>query len=211
MTNKLDTPYCTKFSANQGGLEYVYFSRHAGFVVTTQHQNNDMITRVRINTAGCLDSGVGVRSKQEGSVITVELCGKVSGCNRIADTETVIASDNYVNEYPVDIINNQQATPEFATLCNSQRMYRNWYQVDQISAEMMFRIPAGYKVDVSAEVYNGVATITFVQTIMQPLKKVTKWVDLTPNKFEELSCMKARKKECSPNDLITELAKKYNL
>lgn len=229
MEGKVNTPYCTSFSANQGGIDKIYFSRQAGYVVTTQHNGIDeMVTRIRFDTAGCFDNDVAVRSMQDGGVIIVELAGQISKAVAINDEETIIAADDYVNGYPIAV--EKGFTPESAVVCNSNNMYRNWYQTQRVEGEVVFKIPVGYKVDVSAEVLNGVTVVKFIQKILTKPKREAKWTNLTTTRFPSETPTKANQtnnqsfvQKCQENhyntikgdindiDLITQLTKKYNL
>ena len=217
MEGKLLVPYCTTFSANQGGIDKIYYSRQAGYVVTTQHTSTgDMITRVRFDTSGCFDNNVALRSKQCGDVITVELTGPISKSLLLEKDEFIIAADDYVNQYPIEV--GENFNPESVAVYNSRDMYRSWYDVSSIKGNITFKIPSGYKVDVSADVLNGVATVKFVQKIIVKPKQETQWTDLTYTKYPTSTespktvDQKNRKSETDTGvDLITQLVKKYNL
>ena len=217
MEGKLLVPYCTTFSANQGGIDKIYYSRQAGYVVTTQHTNNgEMITRVRFDTAGCFDSNVALRSKQYGDVITVELTGPISKSLLLEQDEFIIAADDYINHYPIEV--GEKFNPESVAVYNSRDMYRSWYDVSSVKGNITFKIPSGYKVDVSADVLNGVAIVKFVQKIVVKSKQETQWTDLTYAKYStntespKTVDQKNRKSETDTGvDLITQLVKKYNL
>ena len=228
MEGKILIPYCTTFSANQGGIDKIYYSRQAGYVVTTQHTSNgEMITRVRFDTAGCFDSNVALRSMQDGDVITVELSGPISKAASLCDDEFIIAADDYVNEYPIEMgegFNPESVTVrESVAVQNSRNMYRSWYDVSSVKGNVTFKIPAGYKVDVSAEVLNGVAIVKFVQKVISKPKQEPQWTNLTHVKYpadakvSKSDQSKLKTQKCFENetdmslDLIKQLTKKYNL